>query len=94
MKYLQNDLFFYLFLANEIVQAGKFEANKIATIAEAEHEKVVQYSYATALQGLYSRLNVTQEDQKLSLMMIRALEESSDNLYSGLGFEKNTLFTP
>lgn len=80
--------------ATEIVQAGQFEANKITTIAEADKEKVVQTSYAKALQGLYSMLNVTQEDHKLSLLMIHALEESADNLYKGYGFEKNTLFAP
>ncbi|XP_045180034.2 uncharacterized protein LOC123539461 isoform X2 [Mercenaria mercenaria] len=80
--------------AKEIIQKGQFEANKIASIAEADKEKVVQNSYVIALNELYSRLNVTREDHKLSLMMIRALEESSDNLYSGFGFEKNTLFAP
>lgn len=80
--------------ANEVVQSGQFEANKVVTIAEADKEKVVQTSYATALQGLFSRLNVTNEEEKLSLMLIRALEDSADNLYTGYGFDESILYAP
>jgi hypothetical protein len=88
------DICVSFFPANEIIQKGNDEAKKIVVISEAEKEKEVQASYATALKGLFSTLNVTQEDHKLSLMLVRAMEDSVDNLYSGYGFEKNTLYTP
>ena len=78
--------------AEEIIQKGKAVGYKTRMVSEADHEKTLQYSYAAALKGLFSNLSVTQEDHKLSLMMIRALEDARDNLYYGYAYEKNTLY--
>ena len=78
-------------VGKEIEEQGHADGEKIKTIAAADFEKVVQNSYARALKGLYSNLSVVYEDHKLSLMMIRALEDVKDNLYYGYGFESNTL---
>lgn len=45
-----------------------------------------------ALKDMYSRLNITQEEHKLSLMFLRALEDISDNLYN-VNFKKYTHMT-
>ena len=41
------------------------------------------------IKGLYSNLSVVYEDYKLSLMMIRALENVKDNLYNGYCYNSN-----
>lgn len=78
--------------AEEIIQQANAISNKTRAVSEADYEKVVQYSYSTALKGLFSNLSITQEDHKLSLMMIQALDEAKDNLYYGYAYEQNTLF--
>ncbi|XP_071104083.1 uncharacterized protein [Haliotis cracherodii] len=71
-------------------QAAETRANATAygktlgLIAVSDKEKVIQTSYIKALKGLYSRLNVVQEDHKLSLMMMLAYEDIKDNLYTSL----------
>lgn len=79
--------------AEEIIQQGYANSNKTKTVSEAKYEADVQYSYATAWKGLFSNLSVTQEDHKLSLMMMKALDDNviQENLYLGYGYEKNTL---
>ena len=86
-------LLIYLFTAEEIIQQGYANSNKTKTVSEAKYEADVQYSYATAWKGLFSNLSVTQEDHKLSLMMMKALDDNviQENLYLGYGYEKNTL---
>jgi len=54
----------------------------------------VQNSYITAYKGLFSKLNVTTEEHQLSLLMIRTLEDSVDNLVAGYGYYKHTLYAP
>lgn len=77
--------------AKEIREEATAEARKIRSIAEADYEKQVQTSYAQAIKKFYQRLNITREDQKLSLMYIRALEDISDNLYN-LNYDQLTTF--
>ncbi|XP_070187384.1 uncharacterized protein [Littorina saxatilis] len=77
--------------AAEIKEAANAEADKIRAVAEADFEKKVQASYAEALKKMYQRLNITQEDHKLSFMYIRALEDMSDNLYN-INFDTLTRF--
>ena len=84
-----NDLFFIP--AAEIREVANAEANKTLLVAQSNYEKEVQTSYFEALKKLYQRLNITQEDHKLSLMYVRALDDISDNLYN-LNFEKMTTF--
>lgn len=88
-KSITIDLFF---AAEEIRQQANADGNRIKTVSEADYEKKVQYSYAHAWKGLYSNLSVTQEAHKLSLMMIKALDDIHENLYFGYGYEKNTIF--
>ena len=83
-----------LLSANEIVLAAHSEADKIQVASEADREKVVQNSYITAYKGLFSKLNVTTEEHQLSLLMIRTLEDSVDNLVAGYGYYKHTLYAP
>ena len=82
-----------LFSAEELIQQGYANSNKTATVSAAKYEADVQSSYSAAWQGLFSNLSVTQEDHKLSLMMMKALDDNviRDNLYLGYGYEKNTL---
>ncbi|XP_067685620.1 uncharacterized protein [Haliotis asinina] len=71
-------------------QAAEIRANatangkKIGVIAESEKEKVIQKSYIQALKAFYQKLNVVQQDHKLSLMMIRAYDDIKDNLYTSI----------
>lgn len=88
-------LFCVFFLsANEIVQAANHEADKIRLQSEAARDKELQNSYVTAYQGLFSHLNVTKEEHKLSLLMIRNLEDAADNLYAGYGYDEHWLYSP
>lgn len=80
--------------AAELLESGNAESKKILQVAEADREVVVQKSYNGALKSFYTSLNVTSEDHKLSLMMIRALDDAHENLYRGYGFEHNTLYKP
>ena len=76
-------------VAAEIRESASAEAYKILAIARSDYEKEVQASYFQAMKKLYQQLNFTQEDHKLSLMYIHALESISDNLYN-LNFDKLT----
>ena len=74
------------------MEQGVATSEKIKTVSEADYEKVTLNSYTRALKGLYSNLSVTDEDHKLSLMMVRALEDVKDNLYCGYGYDRESLF--
>ena len=82
---------FICMVAGEIRDAATAEADKILAVAQSEHEKEVQTSYFQAMKRLYQQLNFTQEDHKLSLMYIHALEGISDKLYD-LNFDKLTAY--
>lgn len=68
--------------AAEIRQRANATASKIRMTAEADYDRQLQGSYVEALKKLYTHLNITQEDHKLSLMYIRALKDISDKLYN------------
>ncbi|XP_052277889.1 uncharacterized protein LOC127876599 isoform X2 [Dreissena polymorpha] len=78
--------------AAEQVEAGQATAYKIAMMANAQSERTRQLGLIQALNQMYTRLNVTQLDRKLSLMMVRELEANVDNLYSGYGYDSHTLY--
>lgn len=80
--------------ANEIVEVGNAESQKIQVIAEADRDANLTTAYVGALSSMYTTLNVVQEDHKLSIMMIRVLEEAAvkGNLYWSYGYENETIY--
>ncbi|KAL3854211.1 hypothetical protein ACJMK2_013488 [Sinanodonta woodiana] len=78
--------------ANEIISNSSAVGAAIRTIATAEQEIVYQSAYEKALKHLYTTLGVTSESHKVSLMMIRTLEDASDNLYMGYGYNVSYLY--
>ncbi|KAK3595358.1 hypothetical protein CHS0354_008781 [Potamilus streckersoni] len=78
--------------ANEIISNSSAVGDAIRTIATAEQEIVYQSAYSRALKHLYTTLGVTNERHKVSLMMIRTLEDVSDNLYMGYGYNVSYLY--
>ncbi|XP_048773841.2 uncharacterized protein LOC125679015 isoform X2 [Ostrea edulis] len=80
--------------AYEITEAGNAEAQKIQVIAEAEREANLTTAYVTALSSMYTTLNVVQEDHKLSIMMMRVLEEAAvkGKLYRSYGYDNETIY--
>ena len=82
------------FSANEIVETGNAESQKIRIISEADREANLTTAYVSALSSMYTTLNVVQEDHKLSLMMLRVLEEVGDKgkLYRSYGYENETIY--
>lgn len=80
--------------ANEIVEVGNAESQKIQVIAEADLDANLTTAYVGALSSMYTTLNVVQEDHKLSIMMIRVLEEAAvkGNLYWSYGYENETIY--
>lgn len=81
-------------IANEIVEVGNAESQKIQVIAEADRDANLTMAYVGALSSMYTTLNVVQEDHKLSIMMIRVLEEAAvkGNLYWSYGYENETIY--
>ena len=80
--------------ASEKVEAGRAQAGYINAVADAENTAAFTTAYVTGLRNLYSRLNITDQDEKLTYMMVRELENSRDNLYTSYGFDKHTLYSP
>ncbi|XP_078323514.1 uncharacterized protein LOC111124415 isoform X2 [Crassostrea virginica] len=80
--------------ANEIVETGNAESQKIRIISEADREANLTTAYVSALSSMYTTLNVVQEDHKLSLMMLRVLEEAAvkGKLYRSYGYENETIY--
>lgn len=80
--------------ANEIVEVGNAESQKLQVIAEADRDANLTTAYVGALSSMYTTLNVVQEDHKLSIMMIRVLEEAAvkGNLYWSYGYENETIY--
>ncbi|PVD38516.1 hypothetical protein C0Q70_01131 [Pomacea canaliculata] len=60
--------------AAELQENATAYSNIIRVATRAQYEKEVQLSYMQAMKDMYSRLNITQEEHKLSLMFLRALE--------------------
>ncbi|XP_062577184.1 uncharacterized protein LOC134239056 [Saccostrea cucullata] len=81
--------------ANEIKESGKAEADKIRVISEADREANLTTAYVGALSSMYTTLGVTQEDHKLSIMMMRVLEEVAvkGSLYRSYGYDNHTLYS-
>ncbi|KAL4217089.1 hypothetical protein ACF0H5_023545 [Mactra antiquata] len=80
--------------ADEIREKGRSESYKLTLMSNGEHENIVQTGYFKALKQLYNSLNITDEAEKVRLMLNHALVDNAHNLYEGYGFDKNTLFTP
>lgn len=80
--------------ANEIVEVGNAESQKLQVIAEADRDANLTTAYVGALSSMYTTLNVVREDHKLSIMMIRVLEEAAvkGNLYWSYGYENETIY--
>lgn len=94
VKYIFIYIRHVIFTAYEITEAGNAEAQKIQVIAEAEREANLTTAYVTALSSMYTTLNVVQEDHKLSIMMMRVLEEAAvkGKLYRSYGYDNETIY--
>ncbi|XP_061177139.1 uncharacterized protein LOC133185862 [Saccostrea echinata] len=79
--------------ANEIQQAAVAESRKIGIVASVNREANLTDAYISALSSMFTRLKVTQEEHKLSIMMIRALEDVAvkGNLYRTYGYDNGTM---
>ncbi|XP_078334759.1 uncharacterized protein LOC111128784 isoform X2 [Crassostrea virginica] len=79
--------------ANEIQQAGQAEANKIGMVSSAIYEANLTDATIAGLSQMFRQLKILQEDHKLSLMMIRALENVAvkGNLYRTYGYDNGTM---
>lgn len=73
---------------------GNAESQKIKVIAEADRDANLTTAYVSALSSMYTTLNVVREDHKLSIMMIRVLEEAAvkGNLYRSYGYDNETIY--
>ncbi|XP_052793591.1 uncharacterized protein LOC128227267 isoform X2 [Mya arenaria] len=80
--------------AKEKLDQGHAEANRIRTVANADKEVIVTNAQVSALKDMYTYLNITRQDYKASVLLVRSLEDSASNLYAGYGFNKNTLYSP
>lgn len=79
--------------AQEIQEAANVEAQKIGVVSTANYEANLTQATISGLSSMFSTLKVTQEDHKLSLMMIRALEDVAvkGNLYRTYGYDNGTM---
>lgn len=79
--------------ANEILEEAQANSSKTLTLAEADREASLTSAYVYGLKYLYLTLGVNSEEHQLSLMMIRALEDSNvkGNLYRGYGYNTSTI---
>lgn len=79
--------------AQEIQEAANVEAQKIGIVSTANYEANLTQATISGLSGMFSTLKVKQEDHKLSLMMIRALEDVAvkGNLYRTYGYDNGTM---
>ncbi|CAG2218760.1 unnamed protein product [Mytilus edulis] len=79
--------------ANEILEEAQANSSKKITLAEADREVSLTSAYVHGLKYLYLTLGVNNEEHQLSLMMIRALEDSNvkGNLYRGYGYNTSTI---
>ncbi|XP_062588960.1 uncharacterized protein LOC134250622 [Saccostrea cucullata] len=79
--------------ANEIQQAAVAKSRKIGIEASVNREANLTAAYISALSAMFTRLNVTEEEHKLSIMMIRALEDVAikGNLYRTYGYDNGTM---
>ncbi|VDI82577.1 Hypothetical predicted protein [Mytilus galloprovincialis] len=79
--------------ANEILEEAQANTSKKITLAEADREVSLTSAYVHGLKNLYLTLGVNSEEHQLSLMMIRALENSDvrSNLYRGYGYNTSTI---
>lgn len=82
--------------ARELVGAGEATAAATQSLSYAKREANITTAYVTALKGMYARLGVTNNDHKLSLMMMRALEDVKvkGQLFRGYNFGNNTILGP
>lgn len=79
--------------AQEIQEAANVEARKIGVVSTVNYEANLTQANILGLSGMFSTLKVTQEDHKLSIMMIRALENIAvkGNLYRTYGYDNGTM---
>lgn len=79
--------------ANEVLEEAQANSSKTLTLAEADREASLTSAYVHGLKYLYLTLGVNSEEHQLSLMMIRALEDSNvkGNLYRGYGYNTSTI---
>ncbi|XP_061165084.1 uncharacterized protein LOC133174059 [Saccostrea echinata] len=80
--------------ANEIKESGNAESEKIRVISEADREANLTTAYVGALSSMYTTLNITQEDHKLSILMMRVLKEAAvkGKLYRSYGYDNETIY--
>ena len=83
----------YSISAKELKENAQAVAAQTKTLAEADREANITLAYVRGLQYTYLTLGVNDEDHKLSLMMMRALEDLNvkGNLYRGYGYNISTI---
>lgn len=83
----------YSISAKELKEDAEAVAAKTKALAEADREANITLAYVRGLQYMYLTLGVNDEDHKLSLMMMRALENLNvkGNLYRGYGYNISTI---
>ncbi|WAQ99438.1 hypothetical protein MAR_023811 [Mya arenaria] len=63
--------------AKEKLDQGHAEANRIRTVANADKEVIVTNAQVSALKDMYTYLNITRQDYKASVLLVRSLEDSA-----------------
>lgn len=90
-----NSLFSFFIAAEEIRKAAEADRRVIEAKAAAEKERDVQKAYQEALKKLFTHLNITTEEAKTSFMYLKALKDTSHNLFTfSYNFEQNSLSSP
>ena len=84
---------FLLFSAQQILANATAQADAVILKVKADAEKKRTHAYVKALRRLYGRLNITQEDLKLSLLMMRTYEDIKHNVYA-YNYDKMTIVRP
>ncbi|XP_005097525.1 uncharacterized protein LOC101853159 [Aplysia californica] len=68
--------------AKEVRQEAEAKRIVIMATAEARADRDIQLAYQKAMKGLFSRLNITNEENKLSFMFVKTLENMKHNVYA------------
>ena len=74
-------------------EAANAEEVLISAKAEASADKEIQQAYQKAMSTLFSQLNVTDEENKLSFLFVRALKDMEQPLYT-FNYDANKIYTP
>ena len=87
-------MFYFIISANETVEQRNADSKKLLQIAETEYEIETQTSLFTVMKKLYSLLNITRQDHKLSLLMWYSLKVMNGPFYFSLDYETLTRTSP